>query len=491
MAEAEEVTLKVAVRLRPKLRREKQEDLFWEVLPEERRLRFTGDKSYRQAGNQRPFQRFHGPYAAVFSPESRTEDVHSGLVSPIVESFLDGFNGCVFAYGQTGSGKTHTLMGMHMNGSDRAVDEASGTATDERELGIIQRTVVQVLRKMKRDISRKYFLRVSYLEIYNEKLKDLLLGADGVQGDQKLDKNRPGGGLSIYDHPVLGPSVKNLTEVPITGIDQLHELIMMGERRRAVGRTNMNEHSSRSHTMFRLVLESAPLEVDSGSSSNSNVDHGKSAEARADHVTVSQLYLVDLAGSENVKKSGVEGERMREAAHINTSLAQLTLVITQLAERSEWEVGSFRYNQIRVHYRASKLTHVLSGCLGGNARTVLICAVSPAEKSMTETHSTLQFAERAARIVNHVARVKVSSDNALMNKHIHDVEALRAALRGNQDEESAALDKEMLVLHRRTQEAELAQAIAQAEALEEKQKVAEHRALLQAVSTLNTAFPER
>ena len=119
---------------------------------------------------------------------------------------------------------------------------------------------------------------------------------------------------------------------------------------------------------------------------------------------------------------------MREAAHINTSLAQLTLVITQLAERSEWEVGSFRYKQIRIHYRASKLTHVLSGCLGGNARTVLICAVSPAEKSMTETHSTLQFAERAARIVNHVARVKVSSDDALMNKHMHDVEALRAAL---------------------------------------------------------------
>jgi centromeric protein E len=523
-AEEEEVALKVAVRLRPKLRREKKEAVFWEVSPEDRRLRCTADKSYRQAGNQRVFQRQHGPYAAVFGPQSRTEHVHADLVRPIVASFLDGYNGCVFAYGQTGSGKTHTLMGMHMHGPDAAVAAAAAAAAEaqaeeaqaeeapveeeadrahnvtngaERELGVIQRTVVQVLRKMKRDVARRYFLRVSYLEIYNEKLKDLLLGAGDVQGGGKVrDKSRPGGGLSVFDHPVLGPSVKNLTEVPITGIDQLHELIMMGERRRAVGRTNMNEHSSRSHTMFRLVLESAPL--DAGSSSNdSNSDSartespGDGSGASADQVTVSQLYLVDLAGSENVKKSGVEGKRMREAAHINTSLAQLTLVITQLAERSEWEVGSFRYKQIRIHYRASKLTHVLSGCLGGNARTVLICAVSPAEKSMTETHSTLQFAERAARIVNHVARVKVSADTALIGKHMHDVEALRAALRGDEDEESAALDQERLTLHRRTQDAEAAQALAQAEALEEKQKVAEHRALLQAVSTLNTAFPER
>lgn len=489
--EGEEVTLKVAVRLRPKLRRERKEAVFWEVDQEDKKLRCTADKSYRQSGNQRPFQRKHGPYAKVFEPSSKTEDVHCDLVAPVVNSFLDGFNGCIFAYGQTGSGKTHTLMGTHMFGPDSAAIAEAGGNSEERELGIIQRTVVQVLRRMKRDVTRKWFLRISYLEIYNEKLKDLLLGADGVQVDRVLDNSRPGGGLTIYDHPTLGPTVKNLTEVPITGIDQLHDLILMGERRRAVGRTNMNEHSSRSHTMFRLVLESAPLDGANESDGNATVGGDTVTNSDSEQVTVSQLYLVDLAGSENVKKSGVEGKRMREAAHINTSLAQLTLVITQLAERSEWETGSYRYNQIRIHYRASKLTHVLSGCLGGNARTVLICAVSPAENSMTETHSTLQFAERAARIVNHVAKVRVSVNDALIGKHMHDVEALRSALRGDASEESAALDKERVAMYRRTKEAEAAKATAQAEALEERQKVAEHRALLQAVSSLNTAFPER
>ncbi len=498
-AAAEEVALHVAVRLRPKLPRERAEATFWAPSPDAPRteLRCLADASYRV--NDRRVPKRHGPYARVFAPDATTEDVHAEIVAPIADAFLDGFNGCVFAYGQTGSGKTHTLMGSHADAVAAAdAGPAAAAAATALELGVVQRTVMQVLRRMQRDgAARRWFLRISYLEIYNEKLKDLLRGTPGVDGVVQ----EAGAKLSVYEDAVLGPAIRHLTEVPVTGLEQLHALILKGEKRRAVGRTNMNEHSSRSHTMFRLVLESAPREAE-GAAAAAAADADAAADAAdADDVTVSQLFLVDLAGSENVKKSGVAGKRLKEAAHINKSLSQLTLVIMQLAERSHYDHGSYQWKKVQIHYRDSKLTHVLSACLGGNARTALICAASPAEKSLSETYSTLAFAQRAAQVINRVVKVRVDSKSALMGRHLHDVEALRAALGGGgggggdgsqgiSAAEAERLDEERRALASRAAAAEAAQATAQAEALEERGRNTEHRGLLQATHALKAAFPD-
>ena len=439
----------------------------------------------------------HGPYTRVFPEDIGTEEVHREVVAPVIQSFLEGYNGCVFAYGQTGSGKTHTLMGSH------ADDKGP------RELGVVQHTVLQVLTKMQQDVTRVWFLRVSYLEIYNEKFKDLLKGSQGVV-DNSQGTNKKAA-LSVYDHPELGPTVRNLTEVPVTGLDQLHELILKGEARRAVGRTNMNEHSSRSHTMIRLILESKSAlrtneSSNSSSSSSSSSSSGEQGEKKeSSDVTVSQMYLVDLAGSENVKKSGVEGSRFKEATHINQSLHQLTNVILQLADRSYHEHGSYAYNKEVIHYRNSKLTHALSSCLGGNAKTVLICAASPCSNSLAETYSTLSFAKRAAQIVNRVIKVQITAENSLMSKHMHDVEQLKSALRGAGGGCSTEeIDEERRELHAQTENAKRAQLAAEkqteilvaqsAVALQQTTMLEERnsdlRALYQATHALAGAFPE-
>ena len=312
----EAVGIKVAVRMRPKLPREKKEQIVWECNEAGKLLTCRAGK-FELVNKRKVSGSRHGPYTRVFDSTSKTEQVHTEVVAPVVQSFLDGYNGCVFAYGQTGSGKTHTLMGSH------ASDDP-----DARELGVVQHTVLQVLTKMQKDVTKVWFLRMSYLEIYNEKFKDLLKGSQGVAANNSGTNTK----LSVYDHPDLGPTVRNLTEVPITGLDQLHGLILKGEARRAVGRTNMNEHSSRSHTMIRLILESqaipgaatAPTAPTAHTNEEAN-DTSKITVSQINRsINRSQLYMVDLAGSENVKKSGVEGVRFKEATHINQSLHQLT-----------------------------------------------------------------------------------------------------------------------------------------------------------------------
>jgi centromeric protein E len=467
--EVMDVGVQVAVRLRPKLPRETKESIVWECKPEEKTLLCKADR-LALVNKRKVSGSIHGPYARVFPADTHTEAVHTAVVAPVVESFLSGYNGCVFAYGQTGSGKTHTLMGSH------ADDEGP------RELGVVQHTVLQVLSKMQKDVTRVWFLRVSYLEIYNEKFKDLLRGTQGVEkkGNRKA-------ALSVYDHPDLGPTVRNLTEVPVTGIDQLHELILKGEAKRAVGRTNMNEHSSRSHTMIRLILES---KSNLARTNDDNDEKKKKEEDASKNITVSQMYLVDLAGSENVKKSGVEGERFKEATHINQSLHQLTNVILQLADRSYHEYGSFAYNKEKIHYRNSKLTHALSSCLGGNAKTVLLCAASPCEKSLSETHSTLSFARRAAQIVNRVVKVKVTAKNSLMSKHMHDVEQLKNALRGTGGASTKELDDERRALYAETKDAKKAQLVAEQQTIAFASRNSNLRKLYQATHALAGAFPE-
>ncbi|KAI9204997.1 kinesin motor domain-containing protein [Polychytrium aggregatum] len=259
--------------------------------------------------------------------------------------------GTIFAYGQTSSGKTYTMKGS------------------ENSDGIISMAIMQIfqtviaVRSLTCSSNRDFLLRVSYLEIYNEVIKDLLNPENSVN-------------LKIQENPQSREMfIKGLTELSVGSLDEIDQCLRIGEANRHVGETNINEFSSRSHTIFRIVSSGASLE-----------------DVPSAAVKVSTLNLVDLAGSERVGHTGAEGVRLKEGGHINKSLLALGNVIKKLTE--EGSAAS------HVPYRDSKLTRILQSSLGGNARTSIICTVTPAAAYIDETHSTLKFAGKAKQVKN-------------------------------------------------------------------------------------------
>ncbi|KAI9142686.1 P-loop containing nucleoside triphosphate hydrolase protein [Paraphysoderma sedebokerense] len=246
--------------------------------------------------------------------------------------------GTIFAYGQTSSGKTFT-----MNGSNR-------------EPGVIPLAISDIFNSISQDETHEYLLRISYCEIYNEVIRDLV--------------NPDNFNLKIHEDVTRGVFVGNLTELVITDIDDIFTAIENGEKNRHVGETNMNERSSRSHTILTMVSKRPSY---SGA------------------VRSSKLNLVDLAGSERVGLTGAEGIRLKEGGHINKSLLTLGTVIARLSEG-----GDGRH----IPYRDSKLTRILQPSLGGNARTAIICTITPASNHLDDTLSTLKFASRAKTVKN-------------------------------------------------------------------------------------------
>ncbi|KAJ2716396.1 hypothetical protein H4R19_000676 [Coemansia spiralis] len=292
---------------------------------------------------------------------------------------MGGFNGTIFAYGQTSSGKTHT---MHGSGS---------------EPGIIKLAVKEMFDIISNDPSREYLVRVSFLEIYNEVLRDLI---------EPTKTN-----LKIHENAKREIFVGDLSEHIVFNPDQVEEILLKGDRNRHIAGTNMNERSSRSHTIFRMVIESREKVADSSVEDSSGgivaADDEQerarrqqrlstSSLASADEFTgavmVSCLNLVDLAGSERVGQTGAEGQRLKEGAHINKSLLSLGTVIARLSED-----GGDRGH---IPYRDSKLTRILQPSLGGNARTLIICTITPSPDYIDEALSTLKFASRAKTIRN-------------------------------------------------------------------------------------------
>ena len=284
----------------------------------------------------------------IFDPSAPTLLLYEELVGPIVESVVAGFNGTVFAYGQTSSGKTFTMMG-----------------TDELP-GLIPFTFAGLFDQISRSTNCEFVLRLSYMEIYNESICDLL--------------NPTNTNLNIREGDDRIPYVANLTEAHITDFYSLNEYMMKGERNRHTGSTRMNDRSSRSHTLFRLILESKQF------------DEGT--------IKVSHLNLVDLAGSERASATSGDEIRFKEGTFINRSLLTLGTVIRRL---SEGKKGS------HIPYRDSKLTRILESSLGGNAKTVIICTVTTA--SVEETHSTLRFASTAKSVENHAIVNEYSDDS--------------------------------------------------------------------------------
>ncbi|EMD00528.1 hypothetical protein BAUCODRAFT_28874 [Baudoinia panamericana UAMH 10762] len=277
----------------------------------------------------------------VFPTNTAQHDVFDYSIRSTVDDVLAGYNGTVFAYGQTGSGKTYTMMGADIG--------------DEASKGIIPRIVEQIFSSILRsDDSLEFTVRVSYMEIYMEKIRDLL---------QPQNDNLP-----IHEDQKKGVYVKGLTEVYLGSVEEVYRVLQIGGQSRVVAATNMNQESSRSHSIF--VIEIAQKNTETGS------------------MRSGRLYLVDLAGSEKVGKTGASGQTLEEAKKINKSLSALGMVINALSDGKS----------SHIPYRDSKLTRILQESLGGNSRTTLIINCSPSSYNDAETMSTLRFGERAKTI---------------------------------------------------------------------------------------------
>ncbi|GCC29788.1 hypothetical protein chiPu_0008230 [Chiloscyllium punctatum] len=290
----------------------------------------------------------------VFHPEESTATVYNEVAHSIVHSITKGYNGTIFAYGQTSSGKTYTMMGNAVSS------------------GLIPLAICNLFNVINNTPNREFLLRVSYMEIYNESVSDLLVGP----------KRRP---LEVREDMERTVYVANLTEELAVTYEDVMKLVHKGEKNRHYGETKMNEHSSRSHTIFRVIVES----------------RDKNNEA----VIVAHLNLVDLAGSERASQTGTEGVRLKEGCFINRSLFVLGQVIKKL---SDGQAGGF------LNYRDSKLTRILQNSLGGNAKTLIICTITPV--SFEETLSTLQFASTAKFMKNTPHVNEVMDEQAMLKR---------------------------------------------------------------------------
>lgn len=294
------------------------------------------------AGGLNKNTKYDFEFDRVFGPKSTQQDVFTEI-SQLVQSALDGYNVCVFAYGQTGSGKTFTMEGGHH------------VEVEQEEAGMIPRTIRQIFEVTKKlkEKSWSYKLMASFLEIYNEEIRDLL----AVEPNLKYD-------IKMTDSKTSDLHVTNLKVEEVTSESQISNLLKRASKHRAQAKTLCNERSSRSHSVFTLKLEgfnSATTETSQGT-----------------------LNLVDLAGSERIKESGNDsGVRLTEAQAINKSLSNLGNVIMALAQKSS-----------HVPYRNSKLTHLLQNSLGGNSKTLMFVNISPKEECFGETLNSLRFATK-------------------------------------------------------------------------------------------------
>ncbi|XP_030420326.1 centromere-associated protein E isoform X1 [Gopherus evgoodei] len=359
---AEEGAVTVCVRMQPLIAREN------EASGDKVQLHWKSENcTVLQVDGTRAFN-----YDCVFHSNDSTQQVYEGVAVPIIKSAVQGYNGTIFAYGQTASGKTYTMMGS------------------DKSTGIIPKAVQDVFKIICEIPGREFLLRVSYMEIYNETITDLLCDSR---------KNKP---LGIREDVNRNIYVEDLIEEVVVTPEQVMEWLRKGEKKRHYGETKMNEHSSRSHTIFRMIIESRENDP-----ANTNCDGA---------VMVSHLNLVDLAGSERASQTGSEGVRLKEGCNINRSLFILGQVIKKLCD----DPSGF------INYRDSKLTRILQNSLGGNAKTVIICTITPV--SFDETLSTLQFANTAKRMRNTPKVNEVLDDDALLKRYRKEIVDLKRQL---------------------------------------------------------------
>jgi len=291
-------------------------------------------------------------YDAVYDAHTIQGNFYKETGYGIVESVIDGYNGTIFAYGQTGTGKTHTMV---------------GPPGDPEMYGVIPRTFSHIFTNINACSSKKFLVRASFLEIYNEEIRDLL-------------SKDPKAKLDLKDHPDGGVFVKDLSNLIVKNEGDLQKVMDVGQSNRSVASTMMNNESSRSHSIFTITIETAE-----------NGPDGK------EHIRVGKMNMVDLAGSERQSKTGATGATLKEATKINMSLSALGNVISALVDAKT----TF------IPYRDSKLTRLLQDSLGGNTKTVMCACIGPVDYNYDETLSTLRYAYRAKSIKN---KPKINED---------------------------------------------------------------------------------
>lgn len=323
----------------------------------------------------------------VFSPTTTQAEIFETSLCSTVTDLMQGYNGTILAYGQTGSGKTHTMLGQ--TGS-------------EQQRGVIPRIVDMIFATIASGNEEvEYTVKVSYMEIYLEKIRDLLQSPPPGQGQTPSTAKS----LPIHEDRTRGVYVKGLTEEYVSSRAEIEQLMERGSRARVVGKTRMNSESSRSHAIFTISLGQKNL-------ATNNVRTGK-------------LSLVDLAGSEKVDKTGVVGQSLEEAKKINQSLSALGMVINALASRAAAQsnspsITSPTMSQPHIPYRDSKLTRILQESLGGNSRTTLIINCSCDAYNAAETLSTLRFGERAKGIQNK-AKINTELSAIELRQMVHEL----------------------------------------------------------------------
>ena len=307
----------------------------------------------------------------VFDWNSSQEDIYRTTAKTIVDSTLEGYNGTIFAYGQTGTGKSHTMEGKDSPAELR---------------GVIPRSFNHIFEAIDAAQDTDFLVRASYLEIYNEEIRDL------------LGKN-PNSKLELKEHVDTGVYVKDLTAFVVKGVSEITNVLTVGKKNRTVGATLMNQDSSRSHSLFTITIE-------------------QSSRGAEGHIRVGKLNMVDLAGSERQSKTGATGARLKEATKINLSLSALSNVISSLVESKS----------SHIPYRDSKLTRLLQDSLGGNTKTLMVANLGPADYNYDETISTLRYANRAKNIKN---KPKINEDpkDTMLREFQDEISRLKAQLR--------------------------------------------------------------
>ncbi|KAK9322611.1 hypothetical protein V1517DRAFT_322994 [Lipomyces orientalis] len=360
----------------------------------------TPSKSFSKTDKTKIFKydKSYWSFDSISECYAGQEQVFIDLGMPLLDNAFKGFNNCIFAYGQTGSGKSYSMMGPR------------------DEPGVIPRICQQLftrIAELSKDDMHRCTVEVSYLEIYNERVRDLL-------------NPRNKGNLRVREHPSLGPYVEDLSRLAVGSFAEIEELMDEGNKARTVAATNMNETSSRSHAVFTLTV----------------TQHMHDVVTNMDAEKVSRISLVDLAGSERASATGATGSRLKEGSEINRSLSALGRVIRILADLSNGK----KQTDTVVPYRDSALTWLLKDSLGGNSMTAMIATISPADINYEETLSTLRYADSAKRIKNH-AIVNEDPNAKLIRELKEELALLRTKLEtgdGKVGEEVVTSDNQLV-----------------------------------------------
>ncbi|XP_027870686.1 kinesin-like protein KIF1B isoform X2 [Xiphophorus couchianus] len=381
-------SVKVAVRVRPFNSRETSKESKCIIQMQGNTTTILNPKAPKEPAKTFSFDYSYWSHTTPEDPCFASQNrVYNDIGKEMLEHAFEGYNVCIFAYGQTGAGKSYTMMGKQEEGQE----------------GIIPMLCEDLFEKINEDCNKEelsYSVEVSYMEIYCERVRDLL-----------NPKNK--GNLRVREHPLLGPYVEDLSKLAVTSYTDIADLMDAGNKARTVAATNMNETSSRSHAVFTIVFTQ------------------KKHDSETDLTTekVSKISLVDLAGSERADSTGAKGTRLKEGANINKSLTTLGKVISALAEVDNCTSKSKKKKKSDfIPYRDSVLTWLLRENLGGNSRTAMVAALSPADINYDETLSTLRYADRAKNIKCN-AVINEDPNNKLVRELKDEVARLKELLR--------------------------------------------------------------